>query len=776
VLRLGDGVQTIEGVTVFPDHADKSVYWYLAAPVSLARRQDGHAQFTFIKYKPAAVEGGANGGGFLMFTSALALDKATEAKIRSKLHSEDGPPKLTAVQFDEGTVQCVSLNLQGSGGTSAAAAAEGSFNAVETILGAQKPSLIGDNNAVFGLTLSQEGATILEQALEQGTTPIGVVYDLKFTGLRPALDVKITADFERCYKQFSASLNASVYFLKVGIDAGFEKLVQDGAIKIEVTNFSTDADKSEKEKWALDFFKEKLLADWFTPTLSPGTLQGGQATVPKTTPTSTGTTGTSSAPPTTTSGTHAPGAQTPPPVPTPPPGASSAQHQPGPPPSPAPAPPAPGGSGAPIPAGGGQTPPPAPSPGGGGHSAPAPAPPAPMPPTHGGSTPPAHSGSTPPPAPLGQTPPITGQQQKPGADSSSPAISFKLKAIAQEEQKTLTFEYHSSEATQRQYAPQGLFGLLAADLKREDYFVEVDLDDPFFRVFKIDAEVPVDLAKIGLQSVTAALDYGTEGTAAHKHTDLVFDPAHADPQHWEVFVDEALDLGYHYRAEFNFDAQSDWQGEQLTYVLESDWTEDRTLSLNPFKLLGFLEVNVFPHRIDAGVVSSTDVILGYEAKSGWKTEKTLTVLPDSQPQVWRVRTSSPEDLSFSYRFVHHLKDGTARETKPTSTTATAVPVDDPFASSIEPRFIWQFPPETFETVIVDIEYDDEKNHYHRKERLELANGAIKPASLRIATLDPDIVKYRYQVTLIGPQGQIVRGPSLETERDIVGVTATAEEG
>jgi hypothetical protein len=79
-------------------------------------------------------------------------------------------------------------------------------------------------------------------------------------------------------------------------------------------------------------------------------------------------------------------------------------------------------------------------------------------------------------------------------------------------------------------------------------------------------------------------------------------------------------------------------------------------------------------------------------------------------------------------------------------------------------------------VIVDIEYDDEKNDYHRKERLELANGAIKPASLRIATLDPDLVKYRYQVTLIGPQGQIVRGPSLETERDIVGVTAPAEEG
>ena len=44
-----------------------------------------------------------------------------------------------------------------------------------------------------------------------------------------------------------------------------------------MTNFSTDVDRSDKEKWALDFFKEKLLTDWFTPTLSPGVVQGQPA-------------------------------------------------------------------------------------------------------------------------------------------------------------------------------------------------------------------------------------------------------------------------------------------------------------------------------------------------------------------------------------------------------------------------------------------------------------------------------------------------------------------
>ncbi|NTU82804.1 MAG: hypothetical protein HGA45_26130, partial [Chloroflexales bacterium] len=269
---------TVDGVTVFPDHADPNQFWYLAAPVKLARRRaDDRAQFTFIKYKPAAVQAGVKGGGFLMFEVSLGLDEASERRIRSRLTSlAPGRVQLSPVPFDEGSVQCVALNLQGGGGTSADPPPPGAFNAVEKILGATTPSLLGDNSAAFSLTLDQEGAIILEQAFSEGTTPVGVIYNLKFTGLRPALDVKITADFKRIYDHFSASLSGRYYFVEVGIEAGLEKLKQDGAIKIEVRNFSTEGDRKEKEKWALEFFMDKLLKDWFEPTLTPGSMAGGQ--------------------------------------------------------------------------------------------------------------------------------------------------------------------------------------------------------------------------------------------------------------------------------------------------------------------------------------------------------------------------------------------------------------------------------------------------------------------------------------------------------------------
>src|SRR5690606_24776552 len=149
----------------------------------------------------------------------------------------------------------------------------GAFNAVTKIMGATIPSLSAAETAAFSLVLDQEGATILQKAFEQGTTPVGVIYELQYSGLTPDLHVKITADFERIYNHFSAGVDAQIYWVRAGIDAGFEKLVQDGAIKIEVIDFEGAADGEAKEKWALDFFKQDLLTKWFEPSLDLGQLK-----------------------------------------------------------------------------------------------------------------------------------------------------------------------------------------------------------------------------------------------------------------------------------------------------------------------------------------------------------------------------------------------------------------------------------------------------------------------------------------------------------------------
>ena len=144
------------------------------------------------------------------------------------------------------------------------------------------------------------------------------------------------------------------------------------------------------------------------------------------------------------------------------------------------------------------------------------------------------------------------------------------------------------------------------------------------------------------------------------------------------------DTSYRYSVQFHFDPNSDWQGEKFSYELPPKTTEDRTLLLNPFEMIGFLEVRVFPNHMDAAVIESTDVHMTYQPPDGAPVqEKIINVIPGSAQQFWRLRLDNPNARDYSYRFVHHLKDGTVREELPATTRATALPVDDPFVRPLK---------------------------------------------------------------------------------------------
>lgn len=251
MLLLGRGARQIEGYTIFPDHENPKQFWYLSGPVSLAQRNDSTV-FTLIKYNKKAKDKGAKGGGFVTFEVNLNLPDKIESSIKSKL--PDGAV-LAPVPFDKGTVKCLALDVD-----------------KEQMLGAGSPSLYDDNSAIFSLTLNENQATILEQAYNGSATPIGVIYELEYTAMRPTLDVRLEADLKRVYTEFQARLGASGFAkgfaLKGEIQAGFQQLIQEGAIKVDIVTFVDDEDTKQQRETALQLFMDTLLKDWFVPTLN----------------------------------------------------------------------------------------------------------------------------------------------------------------------------------------------------------------------------------------------------------------------------------------------------------------------------------------------------------------------------------------------------------------------------------------------------------------------------------------------------------------------------
>src|SRR3712207_4052562 len=98
MLEIGSKTITVDGITVFADHADPNQFWYLPGPVQLARRpSDNRAAFTLIKYAGVTNEA-VTGGGFLMVEVNLRLEPEVERRILARLSSlAPDRPRLTAV-------------------------------------------------------------------------------------------------------------------------------------------------------------------------------------------------------------------------------------------------------------------------------------------------------------------------------------------------------------------------------------------------------------------------------------------------------------------------------------------------------------------------------------------------------------------------------------------------------------------------------------------------------------------------------------------------------
>ncbi|GAA4036376.1 hypothetical protein GCM10022247_72650 [Allokutzneria multivorans] len=920
MMQLGTQFE-VDGVQVFADHADPAQFWYLATQVRLGRGTDGGPAFSMIKYRPAVAEGGVRGGGFLMFQSEVVLPPATRSRIMARLAAKvpSGTPKLAPAQVDSGSVRCLALNLEGSGGTTAP---PGAFAPVTRVLGATKPSMLGAQTAAFSLALDQEGATILQQAFEKAATPIGVIYDFEYSALTPEMRIEITADFERIYTHFSAGVEAQLYWVRAGIEAGFEKLVQDGAISVKVTDFTGATNQAEREKWALDFFKDVLLKQWFEPSLDLGQLKGpaqpeglddilkrlkelkkpaapammAAAEQPKATLVITspdpmpegyglslgtadgnketlvvkgppGAVVTVDGKPQTVDGDGkvvvdvAPGSTHPVTVDWP----ASAPvdetfklfftydqpKEPGFSPTPGnpvynsyllgnPTPPDPRFSQSTAP---GKE-----SPTGAdalrdwlenrlaepkkvaitAHA------------SFEGDTSPAKADfnlklsrrrlavvkgiianratvtsgeglgfsraqaagrngdqddrvaeitgkvagehpavairatlaraaaqTDPPPTdpPPTDPPPTDPPPTTPPADSGPHAlVSFKLKFLRQEERKTLKFVYDRRMVVKRGYAPQGFIGLLLDEIPdKGKYFVLVDLADPFFEKLAVDIATPADFADLGLFSTDVAIGYGD------RRQEFRLTAAEHGPRRFETFLNASYDLDFSVGVQHHFDANSGWIGERLSYDVPARRSVDRTLKVDPADDLGFLRLEVFPNRVDAGIVTAIDVELSYDDGANFRQTNTFRVLPDSAKQLWKLRLSKSDKRTWSASFTHHLKNGGTRRTGPITGTAPYLPVDDPFTDSLDIVAVPLFPAGTVRQAFLDVTYEDPGNAYRRVERIELAGDAVEPVPLRIALLDGSRRVFRHRITIIGTDGSLTQRAPVDGEETLIGV-------
>lgn len=242
MLYLNPPYYTIDGVSLFPDHADKLQYYFLPMMPHLSTMTDSSGVerpvLQLIEY-----EGAAGTGGFLNFDVNLGIKQDVLDSVAQKLRQKarlDDTPHLSPVTFVDGSVRLLILGADSAADPAAAPAAGPRF--VVKMQNASKPSLFGDNQATFSVQLDQDGATIIEQALKGALAPVAVIYALDFVALRPAYNVHLSVDWNRVQTYMDDQFHANVLFFSTDIEKAIAKLIEDRVITIEIDTFVTDTD------------------------------------------------------------------------------------------------------------------------------------------------------------------------------------------------------------------------------------------------------------------------------------------------------------------------------------------------------------------------------------------------------------------------------------------------------------------------------------------------------------------------------------------------------
>jgi len=236
---------SVNGVVLFRDSEDADLLWVLPRAVHLAARTDATSSFTLLEYRTAD----GTGGGFAELE--LELDVPGGAALAAQSGLENA--RLLPVSFRSGTVSL--LSVTGSGGA-----------LVQSVLGATAAPLFAPFHTVFALDVTPQGAALLAQSATTPTLPIGAVYTLSFLAQTPALHAHVTMDYERMYDHFSTSLGFT-YYVNARIDVDLEWLVEHDLVKIEITQFSDDADAQRQRDAVMDLVAARVQTDFFTSAL-----------------------------------------------------------------------------------------------------------------------------------------------------------------------------------------------------------------------------------------------------------------------------------------------------------------------------------------------------------------------------------------------------------------------------------------------------------------------------------------------------------------------------
>lgn len=273
MLYLNPPFYIIDGVSIYPDHADPLQFYYLPVAPKLTKIRDEVSGQVIPQIQIIKFRGEAGNGGFLNFDVNIGVDQNKLDIISGKLSSAarlGDKPKLAPIPVIDGSVKMMLFGMQtGDQPTND----PNKINFVTKIDQNAKPALYGDNQAAFSVSLDQYGVTVLDKAIQGEIAPIGIVYSLDYLALRPAYSVRLHVDWDRVQKHLDERFSADSLLFSIDIDKVVDELIDNRTIVIEADTFVPEGEDTsgiiKNKDLALNEVRDMVTDAFFKPSLDP---------------------------------------------------------------------------------------------------------------------------------------------------------------------------------------------------------------------------------------------------------------------------------------------------------------------------------------------------------------------------------------------------------------------------------------------------------------------------------------------------------------------------
>ena len=594
-----DEPMKIGRLNCFRDYNNKELFYFMPGSPSIAT-EGGEPLFHLLIWRGEDAAGKAQGGGFLTMTADLRVsNNETETAVRELSRRFGVNANLTPLPVEAGTVKVAMLD--------AATSSEDVGSFVENILAHGTPSLYGDERAVFKAQLSQSGAVAMEQSLlNEGASPVMLVYELTYRGLLPAYECKIVIEFKQSYEYLRNRTTFASLWFKSDVDREIEELTKKGSIKIEEVVYHTDDPQARQQRFQQLQDLARELAQWtfFKPGLNPGEVlaknvhdlqavggvEAGALGTGVGTPFNQAMTGTGT------------------PAGTPPSRPAVANTE---------------TAGTRV---------------SGNPATPAGTDAKPAEPKPGTTTPPTDTAAQ--PAPAGGPNAVDAWNR-----AGRPQSTYQLKEMSQQESQQIIFELKQVSSVTRTIAPQGQLRVLPGMATGSKRIQTIPLDDQFFKRIEGAFSTQTDLAALGIHSMDVELRYGGEPGEGPAHDESFAITASGQDHPFGFFRDAQNTLDVQYKVTVNYKPDTALGNDASR--IETGWitTQDRFIAIDPRVAGPVVAVDVQAASVDWNLVKQIQARVIYDDPAGTMDDSTTVILKQNdETRRVLVRPRKEDDL------------------------------------------------------------------------------------------------------------------------------------